>query len=87
MRGVDALLTPTIGVLPPRVGQFASLAPPEHFRALAPLGAFTALANVTGQPALSVPFGSVEGIPVGVQLVAHNGHDGELFALARLLEG
>jgi amidase len=85
MEGFDVLLTPTVGILPFEVGEHAHLAPPEHFRALAPLGAFTALANVTGQPALSVPFGTVEGMPVGVQLLGRDGQDAMLFALARAL--
>jgi amidase len=83
--GYDLLLTPTIGVLPPKVGEFAHLSPPEHFEALAPLGAYTALANLTGQPAISVPCGQVDGFPVGAQLVGRHGDDARLFGLARHL--
>lgn len=85
MQGVDVMLSPTVPVLPFEVGAFAHLDPEAHFRAVAPLGAFTALANITGEPAISVPFGEVDGLPVGVQLVGHHGDDARLLALARVL--
>jgi amidase len=44
---------------------------------------FTPLANVTGQPAISVPAGwSNGGLPIGVQLVGRFGEDATLLALA-----
>jgi amidase len=85
-RGIDVLLSPTVGILPFEVGQFAGLDPPAQFRALAPLGAFTAIANISGRPALTVPFGTVDGMPVGVQLSGAIGADAQLFALARTLQ-
>lgn len=84
--GVDVVLTPTTAMMAPKVGAFRSLSPRELFEAVAPLGAFTASANLSGSPAISVPFGEVEGMPVGVQLVARIGEDGRLLALARILE-
>lgn len=86
LEGVDGLITPTIPVLPPKVGEFAHLAPDAMFRALSPLGAFTAAWNITGLPALTVPWGQVDGFPVGVQLVGKMGFDGQLLALGRTLQ-
>lgn len=86
MRGIDVLLTPSVAMLPPRVGEFTHLSPPEQFAALAPLGGFTALANLTGQPAISVPLGEIDGMPAGVQLMGQHGQDDLLLALARLFE-
>lgn len=86
MTGLDIMLTPTIGVLPPKVFEFAHLPPREHFEAAAVLGMFTALANVTGQPALTVPVGQAEGLPVGIQLIGRKGDDALLFRIARVLE-
>jgi Asp-tRNA(Asn)/Glu-tRNA(Gln) amidotransferase A subunit family amidase len=45
-----------------------------------------ALANLTGIPAVSVPVGSSEGLPVGLQLQAAWGRDGLLLDAAEALE-
>jgi amidase len=47
---------------------------------------FTAVANVTGQPAISVPLAENDGLPVGVQLFGRPAHEGVLLAVAAQLE-
>ncbi|GAB3043326.1 amidase [Virgibacillus ainsalahensis] len=48
---------------------------------------FTQLANLTGQPAMSVPVHlSVEGLPLGVQVMAGKGEENRLLQLAYQLE-
>ena len=48
---------------------------------------FTCLASVAGLPALSLPAGwSNDGLPIGVQIVAREGYEAGLFALARYLD-
>jgi aspartyl-tRNA(Asn)/glutamyl-tRNA(Gln) amidotransferase subunit A len=48
---------------------------------------FTCLANIAGLPSISIPAGwSVDGLPIGVQLVGQTGHEASLFALARALD-
>jgi amidase len=48
---------------------------------------FTALFNVTGQPAVSLPlFQSKAGLPIGVQLVARYGREDVLFRVSARLE-
>ncbi|QDP41360.1 amidase [Radiobacillus deserti] len=48
---------------------------------------FTQLANLTGQPAMSVPVHVTEaGLPIGVQLMAPKGKENWLFAIASQIE-
>ncbi|MCV7409037.1 amidase [Mycobacterium florentinum] len=83
----DALLTPTLADLTPRVGH---LAPTEYQQVMDRLidwVAFTPLQNVTGDPAISLPMAqSAEGMPVGMMLAADLGQDALLLELAYELE-
>jgi amidase len=47
---------------------------------------FTPVVNVTGQPAMTVPFAVVDGLPVGVQLIGRPADEATLFRLAAQLE-
>lgn len=47
----------------------------------------TVPASLAGLPAVSVPAGMANGLPVGVQLIGQQKHDAELLAMARVLEG
>lgn len=83
----DLWVTPTVKQPPPRVGAFRHLPPADAFAAAAQLGAFTALFNITGQPAISVPLGvTTDGLPMGLQLVGALFAEGDLLVVARQLE-
>ncbi|MBM4375778.1 MAG: amidase [Deltaproteobacteria bacterium] len=85
--GVDVALLPTVPVAPPKVGLLRGLSPEEGFRAVSPLGACTAAFNLSGAPALTLPWRlSALGLPLGVQLVGRLGEDARVLAFARALE-
>jgi amidase len=85
----DLLLTPTLGEPPTRIGEYAP--DPENpampiVRAT-PIASFTASANITGQPAISLPLHwADDGMPIGVQLVAAYGREDLLLRVAAQLE-
>ncbi len=78
----DYLASPTVPVPPFRLGEMI-----DDPVALFQLDVNTVTANLTGKPAVSVPYGSYRGLPVGVQLMADSHKDVPLLAAARSLEG
>ena len=48
---------------------------------------YTVMANLTGIPAISVPMGEKDGLPFGMQVMADNFHEQQLFSAAQLLHG
>ena len=73
----DVLLCPVVPVPPPRTGD-------AHDDAH--LISFCAPFNISGQPAISIPGAVVEGLPIGVQLVAAHGREDVLIRVAAQLE-
>jgi Asp-tRNA(Asn)/Glu-tRNA(Gln) amidotransferase A subunit family amidase len=84
----DVLLSPTIARASLPLGAVRMDGTDEDFRtATAPMIAFTAVCNVSGIPAASVPLGwSDEGLPIGIQIAAGWGAEATLFSLAGQLE-
>jgi amidase len=85
----DVLLTPTLGIGAPRIGEFKDLSidQPEGVLRYGSLAAFTAPFNLTGQPAVSVPAGvDNDGVPLGIQLVGRPGDEATLIQLSAQLE-
>ncbi len=87
--GFDILLTPTMAEPPVPLGTYDQSGPDpmDAFRRAIPAGAFTALFNATGQPAISVPlYWNDDGLPIGIQMVAPFGREDLLIRAAAGLE-
>jgi amidase len=85
----DLLLTPVLAARPLAIGELHGHGehPLEDLRRSADFAPYTALFNVTGQPAMSVPVGfGADGLPTGVQLVGKPLGDETLLQLAAQLE-
>jgi amidase len=86
--GVDAVLTPTLALEPVAIGWQDAVggAIPQLLRNVE-FTPFTAIANLTGQPAMSLPLHwSDEGLPVGVQVIGPPAGEALLLQLAAQVE-
>jgi len=87
----DLLVTPTLGQLPAPHGTL-DYNNPEHTtrswqQRLFDYGPFTAVFNISGHPAISLPLEqSASGLPIGVQLIAPFAREDLLFQVAAQLE-
>jgi amidase len=87
LNGYDAILTPTVAQPPRPVGYFDEVDPAENFERQKRFTPWTALFNVTGQPAVNVPLHwTAEGLPIGVMLAGRMGDEGTLISLSAQLE-
>ncbi len=85
----DVLLTPALAERPLRIGELhgCGSAPLEDFARSAAFTPYTALFNVTGQPAMSVPMGlGADRLPTAVQLVGRPLAEDLLLRLAAQIE-
>lgn len=88
LEAFDAVLTPTLALPPQPVEWFNESGDPveDHHRELL-FTPYTALYNMSGQPAASLPLHwTDEGLPVGIMLATHPGQDGLLFSLCAQVE-
>lgn len=72
----DFILTPTSPVVAFKIGSVSD--PMVYYL----MDIFTIPANLAGLPAISVPFGTVDGLPVGMQLMAPRFADDKLLGFA-----
>src|SRR5215207_6067976 len=85
----DVLLTPVLAARPLPIGELHGCGdePLADLRRSGRFAPYTALFNVTGQPAISVPVGFAEdGLPTAVQLVGHPLAEETLLQLAAQIE-
>jgi aspartyl-tRNA(Asn)/glutamyl-tRNA(Gln) amidotransferase subunit A len=77
----DLLISPTVPILPFKIGEKID----------DPVASFlidinTVTANLTGKPAISVPYAISNGLPIGIQLIANSMNDKLLLQAAHALE-
>lgn len=85
--GVDLVLTPTTAWGPPPLGALAGDRASERFGEIFRLSPFAAMFNVTGGPAISIPWGTDDsGMPVGLQLGGASGSDLTVLEIAETVE-
>ena len=77
----DLLMSPTVPILPFKLGE--KINDPV---ALFLVDVNTVTANLTGKPAISIPFSISNGLPIGIQLMANSMQDKALLQAAHALE-
>ena len=74
------------GPMPTTVGDVDLMAEYGLNKAIGNNGSLTIPANLTGNPAVSIPAGLVDGMPVGLQVIGRHHQDQLLLDLARIAE-
>jgi amidase len=87
----DVLITPTLIKLPEPIGKYTKMRTDldyvGYMRLCDEIRVHTTAANVTGQPAMTLPLGqSKSGLPIGVQFMGRFGEEAALIRLAGFLE-
>ncbi|MEA2244502.1 MAG: amidase [Solirubrobacteraceae bacterium] len=85
----DAILTPALAQPPVPIGALDPCGPDPMgtFRRSGDFTPYTAISNVTGAPAISLPlYARDDGLPLAVQLIGRPAQEGALLALAAQLE-
>jgi len=85
---VRALLggTRILGAVLPKLPSAVLGQASERFPDLVNMGALTIIANIYGNPAVSIPAGTVDGLPVGLQVLGRHHEDALLFDVALAVE-
>jgi amidase len=85
---LDVVLTPTVAQPPVPIGYFSETGDPaEEFERMKQFTPWTAVFNMTGQPAVNVPLHwSPDGLPIGVMLVGRPADEATLISLSAQLE-
>jgi amidase len=87
LNAFDAVLSPTLARPPVPVGYFDEVEPAQNFERQKRFTPYTALYNVSGQPAVSVPLHwTADGLPIGIMLAGRMGQEGTLISLSAQLE-
>jgi amidase len=84
---IDVLVTPTMACLPPPIGQVTLSDTERYISNAAPMAAFTAVFNMSGQPAATLPLHrTADGLPVGAQIAGRYGAETVLLSLSAQIE-
>ena len=87
LNSYDAFLSPTLASPPVPVGYFDEVDPAENFERQKRFTPYTALYNISGQPAVNLPlYWNADGLPIGVMLAGRLGEEATLIALSAQIE-
>ncbi len=79
-RKFDCIISPVVPRLPHKIGEKISIQEMFQYDAL------TSPVNLSGDCAISIPAGNIEGIPVGMQIICGKFQEQKMFQIARAFE-
>jgi aspartyl-tRNA(Asn)/glutamyl-tRNA(Gln) amidotransferase subunit A len=82
-KDVDAIVMPVFPVMPWNVGEINNMDLSKVYAA----DLLTVPASLAGVCAVSVPVGTIEGVPIGVQVMCNKGDESKMFSIAKEVEG
>ena len=82
----DLLLTPTVATVPPKAGAFLGKSYLPTFLAAGRSVPFCQAWNLAGLPAVSVPVGIHDGLPLAIQIIGKPRSEAVLLAVAEQIE-
>lgn len=80
-QNVDIILTPTSSTLPFKIGEKVDDPLSMYLSDI-----FTATANLAGLPAVSVPCGLINGLPVGIQIIGRHFEENKILGIGKIIE-
>jgi len=78
----DALISPTVPILPPKFSEIDKLSPLQHFM----MDVMTVSPNVAGMPHLNVPVGFADKLPVGMLMISDHFQESKLVQLGSVFD-
>lgn len=84
---VDALIAPTLAILPPKIGQREVTINGEQEHVYSAMLRLNGPANHTGLPSMSIPCGfSDGGLPIGMQIIGNHFDEADLYRIGHAFE-
>ena len=81
-KAVDVLIAPTMPIVAPRFKEIERLTPAQHYQ----MDVLTVVPNLAGIPHMTVPWGEVERMPVGIHVLGDHLQEGKVFRAGKALE-
>lgn len=78
----DALISPTMPIIAPKFSEIEKMTPLQNYQ----MDILTVGPNLAGIPQLSLPWGTLQGLPVGVHILGDHLHEKKILSVGKALE-